>query len=295
MEERFNSLEEACRYYKLTDEEHDRIGRNINEIMMYGKQPQENPIAVINIAPPGSGKTGLNGYALKQFPDGNIIIINNDEIKPFHPKVDEVASKYPEYYAKVINQESNPWTDDLTDKVIQGKFNFLYEGTGRNLPLFQKMIAQMKEQGYRIIVRAMAVNELNCLMSIIERYEGQVEKKGWGRLVSTQTFYKAYDEEMLNTLNAFETTEMADVVEVYVRGDKPTEPVRIYGNLSKEYKDARTAVVEGRNRDRRRAEQYFEQTFRKNMNRYKNNPDECELIDKIEGLYKSMNVDEPEI
>ena len=100
---------------------------------------------------------------------------------------------------------------------------------------------------------------------------------------------------MLNTLNAFETTGMADVVEVYVRGDKPTEPVRIYGNSSKEYKDARTAVVEGRNRDRRRAEQYFEQTFRKNMNRYKNNPDECELIDKIEGLYKSMNVDEPEI
>ncbi len=33
-------------------------------------------------------------------------------------------------------------------------------------------------QGYRIIVRGMAVNELNCLMSIIERYEGQVKQKG---------------------------------------------------------------------------------------------------------------------
>ena len=119
MEERFNSLEEACKYYKLTQEEHDRIGRNINEIMMCGKQPQENPIAVIDIAPPGSGKTGLNGYALKQFSNGNLIIVNNDELKPFHPKADEVANKYPEYYIKVTNEESKRWTDNLVDKAIE--------------------------------------------------------------------------------------------------------------------------------------------------------------------------------
>ena len=295
MEERFNSLEEACKYYKLTQEEHDRIGRNINEIMMCGKQPQENPIAVIDIAAPGSGKTGLNGYALKQFSNGNLIIVNNDELKPFHPKADEVANKYPEYYIKVTNEESKRWTDNLVDKAIEGRYNFLYEGTGRKIAIFQRMIEQMKKQGYRIIVRAMAVNELNCLMSIVERYEGQVAKKGWGRLVSVQTFYKAYDEEMLNTLNTFETTGMVDIVEVYVRGDKPTEPVRIYGNTSKEYKDARTAVIEGRNQDRRRAKQYFEQTFSKNMKNYQNIPEEQEIIKKIQDLSKETDIDEPEL
>lgn len=295
MEEKFNSLEEACKYYKLTEEEHKRIGDNINEIMMFGKQSRENPIAVIDIAPPGSGKTGLNGYALKQFPNANLIIVNNDELKPFHPKADEIASRYPEYYTRVINQESNPWTDDLTDKVIEGKYNFLYEGTGRKISIFQRMIDQMKQRGYKIIVRAMAVNELNCLMSIVERYEGQVAKKGWGRLVSVETFYKAYDEEMLNNLNTFEVAGMADVVEVYVRGDKPTEPIRIYGNTSREYKDARTAVVEGRKRDRKRAVQYYEQTFSKAMKNYRNTAEEMELLEKIEGLYRQADKDEPEL
>ena len=295
MEEKFNSLEEACKYYKLTEEEHKRIGDNINEIMMFGKQSRENPIAVIDIAPPGSGKTGLNGYALKQFPNANLIIVNNDELKPFHPKADEIASRYPEYYTRVINQESNPWTDDLTDKVIEGKYNFLYEGTGRKISIFQRMIDQMKQRGYKIIVRAMAVNELNCLMSIVERYEGQVAKKGWGRLVSVETFYKAYDEEMLNNLNTFEVAGMADVVEVYVRGDKPTEPIRIYGNTSREYKDARTAVVEGRKQDRKRAVQYYEQTFSKNMKNYQNIPEEQEIIKKIQDLSKETDIDEPEL
>lgn len=295
MEEKFNSLEEACKYYKLTEEEHKRIGDNINEIMMFGKQSRENPIAVIDIAPPGSGKTGLNGYALKQFQNANLIIVNNDELKPFHPKADEIASRYPEYYTRVINQESNPWTDDLTDKVIEGKYNFLYEGTGRKISIFQRMIDQMKQRGYKIIVRAMAVNELNCLMSIVERYEGQVAKKGWGRLVSVETFYKAYDEEMLNNLNTFEVAGMADVVEVYVRGDKPTEPIRIYGNTSREYKDARTAVVEGRKQDRKRAVQYYEQTFSKAMKNYRNTAEEMELLEKIEGLYRQADKDEPEL
>ena len=155
------------------------------------------------------------------------------------------------------------------------------------------MIEQMRKQGYKIIVRAMAVNELNCLMSIVERYEGQVAEKGWGRLVSAKTFYKAYDEEMLNTLNTFEATDLADVVEVYVRGDNPAEPIRIYGDKSREYKDARTAVVEGRNQDRRRAIQYYEQVFSKAMKNYRNTEEEQELIEKIEGLYReTKEIDE---
>ena len=153
----------------------------------------------------------------------------------------------------------------------------------------------MKQKGYKIIVRAMAVNELNCLMSIVERYEGQVAKKGWGRLVSVETFYKAYDEEMLNTLNTFESAGMVDVVEVYIRGDKPTEPIRIYGNTSREYKDARTAVVEGRKQDRKRAIQYYEKTFSKAMKNYRNTAEEMELLEKIEDLYRQADKDEPEL
>lgn len=254
------TLEEVCTEYKLSEDERNEIGNKINAIMLAGKKTSEQPIAIIDIAPPGSGKTGLNGYACAQFKDNNAVVINSDELKPFHPRIDELAKKYPEYYTKVTNQESNFWTDNLFDVAVASRYNVIFEGTGRNLKLLTKMMSKM--HGYKIVVRGMAVNELNCLMSIIERYEGQVEQKGWGRLVMEDHFYKAYDE-MLENIQAIEESGMADIVEVYTRSDNPSRPLRIYSSRNREFKDARTAVIVGRERDRKSAEQYYEEIFSK--------------------------------
>ena len=276
------TLEEVCTEYKLSEDERNEIGNKINAIMLAGKKTSEQPIAIIDIAPPGSGKTGLNGYACAQFKDDNAVVINSDELKPFHPRIDELAKKYPEYYTKVTNQESNFWTDNLFDVAVASRYNVIFEGTGRNLKLLTKMMSKM--HGYKIVVRGMAVNELNCLMSIIERYEGQVEQKGWGRLVMEDHFYKAYDE-MLENIQAIEESGMADIVEVYTRSDNPSRPLRIYSSRNREFKDARTAVIVGRERDRKSAEQYYEEKFSKRGTKPTKFPEEKELLEKITEIY----------
>lgn len=276
------TLEEVCTEYKLSEDERNEIGNKINAIMLAGKKTSEQPIAIIDIAPPGSGKTGLNGYACAQFKDNNAVVINSDELKPFHPRIDELAKKYPEYYTKVTNQESNFWTDNLFDVAVASRYNVIFEGTGRNLKLLTKMMSKM--HGYKIVVSGMAVNELNCLMSIIERYEGQVEQKGWGRLVMEDHFYKAYDE-MLENIQAIEESGMADIVEVYTRSDNPSRPLRIYSSRNREFKDARTAVIVGRERDRKSAEQYYEEKFSKRGTKPTKFPEEKELLEKITEIY----------
>lgn len=275
--------------YKLSEEEQNTIGNNINQIFLEGKTPAKKPIAIFDIGPTGSGKTALNGYALRQFENDNLVIINNDELKAFHPKADEIAKRYPEVYIKVVNEVSKHWTDNLMDKAIEGRYNVLYEGTGRKIKIFENMIAKMRQQGYRIIVRAMAVNELNCLMSMVERYEGQVEEKGWGRSVSAETFYKGYDNEMLDTIDIFEKTRMADIVEVYMRGDIPSSPIRIYSSRNGEFKDARTAIIIGRQRDREKAEKYYENKFSKKRLSFDEFPEEKEILETIQAVYEKTN------
>lgn len=234
------TLDDAKIKYQISKEEQDLLGEKINELMLYGKKPVVNPIAIIDIGPPGSGKTGLNGYALSQFENFNLVIINNDELKPFYPGSDEIARLYPEHYIKVTNESSKVWTDNLLYTAIDKNYNVLYEGTGRKLFLFQKMINKMKN--HKIIVRAMAVNELNCLMSIIERYQGQIKEKGWGRIVSKDTFYKAYESEMLDTIDYLEKSGSVDVIEVYTRGKTPEKPIRIYSSTTHQFQDAKTAI-----------------------------------------------------
>ena len=82
----------------------------------------------------------------------NIIVINNDELKPFYPNADEISKKYPEHYIKVTNEASKVWTDALIDEAIEGKYNVLYEGTGRKIKIFERMISAMKKKGYKIKV-----------------------------------------------------------------------------------------------------------------------------------------------
>ena len=288
-------LERLKKIYKLSTEENQKIEDKIIKMMLYGKRKVKNPKAIFNIGPPGSGKTGLNGYGVSQFENNNVVVINNDELKPFHPKADEIARLYPEYYTKITNQESIKWTDNLVDKVISEGYNVMYEGTGRKLELFKNMINKM--DGYDITIRAIAVNDLNCLMSILERYEYQVKTKGWGRLVSLDTFYKAYKDEMLDTLNALENLKEVNDVEVFLRGNNPVKPIKIYSNKdnNKKYINAKSAVIYGRNIDKEKAKKYYKEYYLNTINvldKDKCSKDEIEIINKIENLHKDLQKNE---
>lgn len=277
------SLEELCEKYKLKEEDNKKISNQINKIMLYGKRPVQDPVAIMDIAPPGSGKTGLNGMAEKEFEGGNVVLINSDELKPFHPSINFIAKYYPEYYTKITNKDSNIWTDNLFDEAVNGNYNIIFEGTGRNLKLLEKMFQKMSN--YKIIVRAMAVSDLNCLMSIVERYEGQIHNKGWGRLVTLEHFYKAY-EEMLNNIEEIEKSELVNTVEVYMRTEVPTEPKKIYSNQNKEYTNAKYAVIDGRKKDESIAKKYYQLIFEKDFFNSKELLLEKEILKRIDDLYK---------
>ena len=250
-------LEEIKKRYKLTNEEHDEIQQAILRIWFDDKFPVEKPKAIIDIAPPASGKTGLNGFGKDQFFDNNVVIINSDEFKPFHPKVDEIARLYPQYFTKITDQESNTWTSILFDEALKNGYNVIFEGTGRNARILETI--KNKMQKYHVTVRGMAVNELNCLISILERYEFQVKAKGWGRLVTLDHFYETYNA-MPQTIDEIEKSKVVDSVEVYKRGNIPSQPIKIYDSTEVEmgrFPNARFAVFGGREEDKKLANEYF--------------------------------------
>lgn len=250
-------LEEIKKRYKLTNEEHDEIQQAILRIWFDDKFPVEKPKAIIDIAPPASGKTGLNGFGKDQFFDNNVVIINSDEFKPFHPKVDEIARLYPQYFTKITDQESNTWTSTLFDEALKNGYNVIFEGTGRNARILETI--KNKMQKYHVTVRGMAVNELNCLISILERYEFQVKAKGWGRLVTLDHFYETYNA-MPQTIDEIEKSKVVDSVEVYKRGNIPSQPIKIYDSTEVEmgrFPNARFAVFGGREEDKKLANEYF--------------------------------------
>lgn len=282
------TFENILKKYKLSEEEHNKIGKEIINIYLHDKFPVKNPKIIIDIAPPASGKTGLNSFGAQEFKDNNVIIINSDEFKPFHPKINEIATKYPQYYTKITDQESNTWTSTLFEKALREKYNIIFEGTGKNSRILNTVQTKMKE--YDVIVRSLAVNQLNCLISILDRYEHQIRTKGNGRLVTYDHFIETYNA-VPNTIDEIEKSGLVKGIEIYIRGERPVQPQIIYKTSSNKYgrfPNAKCAVLGAREEDLEKAKQYYKkhiEELRKLVNEKNSTQAEIAILNEIEKIY----------
>jgi len=255
-------IERIMKQYKLSDEDHDRIFEDIKRIWHTDPFPVEKPKAIIIGGQTGSGKTGIIAHSIAQFEDRNVVVINSDEIKPFHPKSSEIARLYPDLYTKVTDQESNTWTSDLFEATMVGKYNLIFEGTMKNSRILGTM-RRLKSLGYEVTVRGLSVCDLESMLSVLERYTAQVEKKGWGRLVVPEHHYETY-RGMPETVGEIEESGVPDKIEIFRRGTHPARPVLIYSEEEPfGFENAKDAVLRGREQDIIRTLPTFEERARK--------------------------------
>lgn len=251
-------MEGLIKKYKLSEEKHEEVFEIIKKLVFRDVYPVEKPTAIIVGAQPGSGKGSLIAYSKSNFEDDNIVIITSDDYKPFHPHASEIAEKYPTKYSAVVEADSAEWTNDILLEAINNKYNFIFEVTLRNERIIRKM-KLLKEKGYNVIVRCLAVPYLESLITSYERYEKQIEARNWGRFINIKSYNKTY-ENIPETVENIEKSEYCDSLEVYLRGKDVFLPELIYGNYSEEYrkeksiekrnflyKSAKEAIISGRN------------------------------------------------
>ena len=77
-------------------------------------------------------------------------------------------------------------------------------------------LQRLKQQGYRVIVRVMAVHESISLLGTYERYEEQKQIFGYGRAVPEESHDAAY-HGMLKTIERIEKEKLFDLLQVYNR------------------------------------------------------------------------------
>lgn len=273
------SLDEIKKKYKLSDEEYNEKYNLIKKIFFKDKTSMNRPIAIIVGGQTGAGKGLLISNGKKQFEDDNVIIINSDEFKPFHPKASEIAEKYSTYFTKVTDQETNTWTSNLFDEAIQNKYNIIFEGTMKNTRIIST-IQKLQENGYKVIVKALAVPFPDSLTAIHERYEEQLQTKGWGRLVTIEHHDESYNG-MPKTINEIEKQEAFDELDIYSKD--------FNNNLSLEYKHIKN---EKTNNVYDSAEDAIIQIRNEKMNKIIGN---IKIrIDKLQQIWKNKTLSEDE-
>lgn len=236
--------------YKLPEEEHLEIYKKIEQ-EVFRTEPDEQPIGIIVGGQPGSGKGSVISCSKRDVEKGgkDIVIITTDEYKPYHPQAIEIAQKYPTDYVEIVEQDAGAWTGKVLRKAIDDRYNFIFEGTLKNDRILDR-IKEMKQNGFSVIVRAIAVPRLESLITVHERYENQMQNMGWGRLISIEHHDQAYNG-VPSTVDAIEKSGLC-TVEIYIRGEEITKPQLVYSSEQSNdaYPTARIALEEYRNREK---------------------------------------------
>jgi len=200
------------------------------------------PKVIILAGQPGAGKTALTRAAVKEFASqGGSVVIDPDELRDFVPGYRKLAE---ENY-RTASTRSQPLASDFARelrKLAMGeKRNIIIDGTLRHPPSAVELVRDLKNAGYDVEIRAMAVPSATSERGVAWRLEQTLSNNmGVPRTVNADVQREAV-ENFPESLRLIQKSGMASRITVNERGN--SSPIYDSNAPNRQYADARDAVV----------------------------------------------------
>jgi predicted ABC-type ATPase len=252
--------------YRLDPSEHERVyAKAIEPASFLDTSPVEHPKITIVGGQTGAGKTRVLELSMKEFDDGNVVIVNTDDLRAYHPRFEEIVDLDDRRAAERTHEDASAWNRMLLSRSIETRRNVILEGVfkdGKDLALVVQML---KKNGYEVTFRIVAVHERYSVWGLHKRYEKERLVRGHGRYVTLEYHNECY-HKLLDTVDLVERQGAADLIEVYNRDGQRLYPRPVVGGERKQFKSARAAIENERERkvteeERARYKQSWERVF----------------------------------
>ena len=217
--------------YALKPEHQGILADTIYKKLTFGRKPSNKPFAIICLAQPGAGKSGLMAYTSSQF--RNAISVDIDELRAYYPKYEELGFEHPELFEAVTGKFATSMVLLLTPMLIENKHNLNFHKTRGDEQIIVDTIEPLRENGYDIILRTLSVNMIDSKLSSLERSMEKRERTGYCRWVEKDYHDKHY-KGVVSLTDKFENEGLADVVQIFERGQIPARPSLIYSRIVNE-------------------------------------------------------------
>lgn len=283
-------IDDEIKRYELSDEEFEKNADKIFNILSMNASKVDNPKLVIVGGQAGSGKTGL--VCKKNEELGGAIIIDQDEIRASFPE---------ELYEQILKDHDDreeylilkPYVlkmrQELVDRARRQGYNVIMESAMQAVDSFIPQIQSFKAVGYETELAVMAVPEIDCFLSTLNRYCYYLEKDGICRRNTKM------DPQMMiklkNNLVKFENTGLFDNIEVDIRGKNATDkPERIYLRSEEPYTSALEAFNRGIMLSQAKTRNTFPEranSIRSTLSKY-NQEEQLQMLDELETRFKEF-------
>jgi predicted ABC-type ATPase len=201
--------------YSLSKAETDDTVNLIISRLTNGITASDVPTAVIIGGQPGCGKTELQRIAEDEL-NNNIVICNGDNLREFHPHIVEIKKLHEDLFPAMTIELAHQWNNELCRYCRENKLNYILETTFATGEGLNDTIRELKQAGYRVIIKLLAVHSRQSLLGTYLRFESMKKIDGFGRRVSRNNHDDRY-QEIPHTLTCVLQASLFDELSIYGR------------------------------------------------------------------------------
>ena len=202
--------------YELDKAAHDARYEKIERERFENTSPADRPRAVLVGGQTGAGKGNLDSNIKQVFPEGNFVSVSTDELRDFHPRIDDIHKLDDKLYVDLTRADANAWQETLFDRCIETGRNIRFEGTLQNTQGTLERLQDLKDHGYLVTIQIVASHERFSTLGIYERYERGKIEHGHGRYVPQEFHDRSY-RAIPETVRAIEEHNAADRIQIFDR------------------------------------------------------------------------------
>ncbi|MFA6760270.1 MAG: zeta toxin family protein [Sulfuricurvum sp.] len=198
--------------------------------------PGVNPQGFVIGGQPGAGKSSLVKKLLKD--NKNLVSIDADILKTFHPRYDTIQEIYPQDAHDLLKNFSGKLKDTITDMALEGKYSVIIESTFRDPQVPKNILTQLKEGGYETTVLVQTCSSELSWNSCLAR------ERITGRAVDKE-FHDNVVKNLSKHIKEVAQTGLADHMQVFARVETRGkeghfEQQEIYNNATKKVPNSAT-------------------------------------------------------
>ncbi len=206
-----------------TEQDFDAAFWDLVRKLVVGCTPVEDghPVAYLLGGQSGAGKTALH-VILKELHCNNVVVINGDTFRKFHPHFRELEQRYGKESVDHTAAWAGKMTETLVDYFSSLSYNLVIEGTLRTSEVPLASATLLRERGYDVSLALMAVKPEISLVSCQLRYE-QMRIAGTTPRATDPAHHRKIVDQIVSNLAVLEESGMFDGIYLYNR-----DRVRLY-------------------------------------------------------------------
>lgn len=167
---------------------------------------------------PGAGKSTVARSIAELFGADTFVHVDVDRLREMHPAyLPIVMNAATERLApSAVQRDCSVWADMLRDSAMAGRRNMLVEGTMRSPSQVRESAVMMREAGYVVEARIMAVHAKSSEVSLLQRFEHEKQILGYGREIPVD-YHDLAAAGVMDTVRAIEAEKLFDRLVIFNR------------------------------------------------------------------------------